>query len=400
MTTQDISLWQPNAIPIDFFKRMIETYPRYYVEPQARKKDSNGNTAFLRLLQFIDSDPGQINEKDAKDSLKKLIGISNPNTKNNAGKTGWSYAQSIDKKLPKLGLTKYMTKLYGKPETDEEREKREVGEQAMDILKEIALNTPLFSEYDTDPYPEFIRTIEIPELPVKTVTYSSDTKVFDPVMQTDISLEEALKDESSILLKIGDTYQTYSINYMESAMFDGTGVYYACNKKDVGLVVPTKDIYGKNPLFRISGTGSYYVLLDEISKVYNNPDIRAIELTETGVEFSATASAHVISKQGDINYYGKSINVVSSDHCQAGSNKKLYKITVLTLQKDTTSNDAIGAGAGAPTPRQQAMARVAELEEQLRQAKEALAKLEGQSGGRRHRTKRVKANKKKSSRQH
>lgn len=460
----DISIWQPNVNDIAFFDRMFRAFPIETLGSQARKKDSNGNTALLRLLQFIDSNPGQIRQPKAEGSLKNLIEISNPNTKNNAGKTGWSYAQSIDQKLPKLKLTEFMTTLYGQPETDEEREKREAGERMSDIIREIASRSPWYSEgFDPNPYPEYVQLRKTSELPVKTVTYKPGTTAFDSLMQSDIPLEDALGDEDSIIIKVGDSYQTYSIAYLESSMFDGTGIYYACNKKEVGLIVPTTNIYGKNPLFRIGGTASYYVLLDEISKVYNDPDIRAIELTETGTEFASTASAHVVVKQGSSNYYGQEINSVSSDHCQTGSNKKLYTITVLTLQKDTTATEAIGAGAGtpalvttadaesavsttpparsnaapAPTPAsapapapasapapapaenaigagagapvpgqqgmtslQQARARVAQLEEELRQARENLSRFGGQPGGRRRKTKRAKANKKKSSRRY
>ena len=78
--------------------------------------------------------------------------------------------------------------------------------------------------------------------------------------------------------------------------------------------------------------------MEEVKAVIANPAIRAIELIPTETEFQNVASIKSVVERyaGDgwpYNYYNERVQIISADHCQAGSNKRVYSITKLKLEK-------------------------------------------------------------------
>lgn len=205
-----------------------------------------------------------------------------------------------------------------------------LGRRALPPVQQIAADTP--SAFDSDPYPAYATEINVGELPVKAQPYGKDTKAFDTIAQEDVLLDEVITNPESILIKLGDKYEVYNLEFLKQSIENGGGIFYACNKSLGGTALPA-DIYGKNPLFLFRGSAMFYVLLAEVQSLLAKPEVRAIELTPGEVEFATTASIKNVMKELGKNYYNEAINIVSGDHCQSGSNKKLYKITILNLEK-------------------------------------------------------------------
>ncbi len=197
-------------------------------------------------------------------------------------------------------------------------------------IEKLAAATP--AAFDPNPYPLYAPKIVVADLPEKIQPFKAADQAFDPVMQSDVTLEEGLADAESIVLKIGNAYELYNIAFIKSSIEDGSGIYYGCNRP-LGLAVYPINVYGRNPLFIFKGAGAYPVLLEEIKAVIANPAIRAIELTPTETEFETVASIKSVIKNGYKNFYNQDIDLVGADHCQAGSNKRVYSITKLKLEK-------------------------------------------------------------------
>lgn len=219
-------------------------------------------------------------------------------------------------------------------EVDEDEDK-----SYFDLLEEKALDTPT-----PNPFPDYAKRITVEELPKKTVEYTSKTMVFDPVMQSDVSIQEALEEKTSvirkvgdveeyvpksILVKVGDTYSALDRDYIGNGIDDGSLIRYACTK-ELALFVGPKDVYGKNPFLYLKGLGSgnFMVLFDEYLAAQEET---AIELVDTGIVFPHITSMKSIAYRGDRDVFGRPLDLVGADHCQAGSQQKLYKIVVLDM---------------------------------------------------------------------
>lgn len=187
-----------------------------------------------------------------------------------------------------------------------------------------------------NPYPKYATKIVISDLPHKTLSYNADTEVFDLGMYADVKLEEVLADEEKpLIIKTGSTFSALPKSYFRDGIEDGSLIRFGCTRS-LGVMVLPNNVYAKNPFVYLKGlqSGNFMVLLAELKLVLDAEDIRAIELTDSGDEFANVAAFNVVidSDTGD-NYHSNPINVVSADHCQAGSAQKVYSITVLDLVK-------------------------------------------------------------------
>jgi alpha-tubulin suppressor-like RCC1 family protein len=201
-------------------------------------------------------------------------------------------------------------------------------------IKKLEAATP--EVLDPNPYPKYLKKLPDTPLPKKPFNYKSDTKASDPIMGDDIPIDSILADdEHPLIIKVGDTLTVLPRDYLKSGIDDGSLIRFGCNKA-LGLAVYPANIYGKNPLLYIKGlvSGNFAVLLDEAVKVLDDLSIKAIELTDSGDEFTTVTSFHsVYDPSTNLNYYGSQVNLVGADHCQAGSSQKIYKITTLDLVK-------------------------------------------------------------------
>jgi hypothetical protein len=55
-------------------------------------------------------------------------------------------------------------------------------------------------------------------------------------------------------------------------------------------------------------------------------DFKIFDLTETDEELDNVASAQNVQTSPGMNRYGNAVNIVSGDHCQAGTKQKIFKL--------------------------------------------------------------------------
>ena len=197
----------------------------------------------------------------------------------------------------------------------------------------LQLSTP--ETLDPNPYPKYNSKIIVKELPSKPFTYKSDTRAFDPVMQTDVTINEAIADQDKpLIVKVGDAFSLIDRTYLKRGISDLSLIRYGCNKT-LESVALAETVYGKNPFIYIKGhsAGNFMVLLSELEFVLKS-GIQSIELLPSGDEFNTVSNFNSVMRDHYLDYNTRRTNIVSSDHCQEGSQKKVYSINVLKLVKE------------------------------------------------------------------
>ncbi len=189
-------------------------------------------------------------------------------------------------------------------------------------------------------YPKYEKKLPFVVPKSEVTQYTPQTTAFDPVMQTDVTLEEAIKDtEKPLIVKTGETYSLVDRAYISNSITDLSGIRYACNQDEVAIVTPNI-LYRQNPFFLLKGLSSdqtILVLLSEMEYVLKN-NIQAIKLVATPDKFTTLATGDfVYDANTGKNFAGKAFtseDAYGADHCQSGTDKTLHSIVILQLTQE------------------------------------------------------------------
>jgi hypothetical protein len=181
---------------------------------------------------------------------------------------------------------------------------------------------------------------EYKTLPKKSYAYPAGTTVFDPI-EGEVPVADAIAtigESGNLIVKVGDSLSVLNMEqYLLPGLRDGSLIRYACTGP-TGLMVLPNNLYGQDPLVYIQGlsSGNFLVRFHELLKVMWKKGVYAIELTDSKTLLPQIASFAVVFKnvEAGTNWADEPINVVGSDHCQAGSSQKLYSIATLTLRPE------------------------------------------------------------------
>lgn len=154
--------------------------------------------------------------------------------------------------------------------------------------------------------------------------------VFDVAVHDEVPFAEAHEDADSLIFKVGASYFSFPLTQIRASIDDKSGITYACNRKGHGAPFVT-DVDAANPYFLLRGTAIYMIPLRQIKYIIHTPGGRFYELQDTGVHKEFTAGYSSVQRAPGHNQSGRPINIVSTDHCQAGTKRSVYHLRELRL---------------------------------------------------------------------
>ncbi len=176
--------------------------------------------------------------------------------------------------------------------------------------------------------PHSLPKIKTPvDLPADTIKYATiPAEVFDPLMASDVSTTEYLaEDKGNTVFIVGTGASGYPKDQLTNDYNNGSSIVYQCPKQ-MGLMVTPKDAIMDTPYYRIkTGQGNLLVPLDQFMSVLES-NHQLFQLSELKtLEFTAGRAA--ITTDGNYTLDRQPLNLVSMDHCTAGTTKKVYSLT-------------------------------------------------------------------------
>lgn len=156
-------------------------------------------------------------------------------------------------------------------------------------------------------------------------------EVFSPIMAMEIPFEEVYNDreEVNVVFKLGTQYFALPVAQLQRSIEERTDIHYACHRQLHGAP-RTADVDHENPYFLLRGIGIYMVPLAHIAYILRNPEQRLYELIDTGVTKEFTAGyTSVIARGHNRDGAGRPVDIVSADHCQEGTSRKVYALKAL-----------------------------------------------------------------------
>jgi hypothetical protein len=206
-------------------------------------------------------------------------------------------------------------------------------------------------------------------------------KVYDFEENEEVPILSLLSKSYNVIFKAKESYFTLPQDTILKAMQDGSQVRHKCKAQLEGVPYE-KDVDMDHQYYYIQGNGNFLVWLHQFEEGLLQ-NFKIFDLTDTDEELDNVASAQNVQKSPGMNRYGNAVNIVSGDHCQAGTKQKVFKLNPVILTDE----------AQAPAPSSGEKRRRAE--DDASQASEAADILRGlRTSGGNHRTWKRKAGRK------
>ena len=157
---------------------------------------------------------------------------------------------------------------------------------------------------------------------------------FDKINVYDFVEGEIFKkdvDDDNVIFYIENQKQgvSYPRENLQDAYDDRSSLFVSCknqslNAVNIGIVKPNI-LY-----FRINLTMTVFVPIDSIKLLLVSKH-KEWYIKRTDEEEEFIASIEVVYDRGEMNIFGEELNIVSKDHCQAGTNQKICELSPVEL---------------------------------------------------------------------
>lgn len=157
--------------------------------------------------------------------------------------------------------------------------------------------------------------------------------VFNPIAAMELPFDDVYNDEEevNVVFKLGTQYFALPVARLQQSVEERTDIHYACRRQLHGAP-RSEDVDHENPFFLLRGIGIYMIPLEHIMYILRNPDQRLYELIDTGVTKKFTAGyTSVIARGHNRDGAGRPVDIVSADHCQEGTARKIYTLKALRI---------------------------------------------------------------------
>jgi len=149
-------------------------------------------------------------------------------------------------------------------------------------------------------------------------------KVYDFEENEEVPILSLLSKSNSVIFKAKESYFTLPLTTIVKAIKDGSQVRHRCKAQLEGAPY-AKDVDMDHMYYYIQGNGNFLVWLDQIQQGLLQ-DFKIFDLTETDEALDNVASAQHVQTSPGTNRYGNAVDIVSGDHCQAGTKQKVFKL--------------------------------------------------------------------------
>ena len=164
----------------------------------------------------------------------------------------------------------------------------------------------------------------IPMATIRMVNTFDKENVLDFV-DGEISIDEISDKDVIFYIKNQKQGITYPRSNLQQAYNDRSSIFVSCSKNSASAV----NILNLKPnriFFRINLTITVFVSIDSIKLLLLSKQ-KEWYIKRTDEEEEFIASIEVVYDRGELNIFGEELNIVSKDHCQAGTNQKICELS-------------------------------------------------------------------------
>ena len=240
----------------------------------------------------------------------------------------------------------------------------ETVEVAMEIVEDLeeggdtpaaVSNAKMILNFVTEPFVERLRQQQMGESPAgvsralnfgdepaavdvkletAAVEYTEMPTAYDMLEMEDVPLFDLITTGEKIIFKVKDIYFSTDLVPVQAALKDKSSTFYEC-KEELDGAPYNQDVNMDTPYFRVQLNGNFTIPEKELQAAVNSK-YSIFEFVPSDKKLAFVASyASVQVKPGE-DGLGRPVNIVSSDHCQKGSQQVTYTLKAVTMTKKKT----------------------------------------------------------------
>jgi hypothetical protein len=165
------------------------------------------------------------------------------------------------------------------------------------------------------------------ELEEVSVKYDGQT-ARDLTDLEDKTLMTLMCDRENLIVKSSSAFLIFYRTQIASEVVSGTSIRYECLHKLAGAPYKT-DVNLDEEYVLLRGEATFLVRLDELAMAMAKYAV--IELKDSGKTLTHSASRASVQDTPGRNLDGRGVDIVGADHCQDGTDKRVYKIRGVIL---------------------------------------------------------------------
>jgi len=133
------------------------------------------------------------------------------------------------------------------------------------------------------------------------------------------------------VFKSENSYTSTSYKNILARLVDNAQTYFECKKQLEGAPF-MENVHMDQPYFRLQLVGNFTIPLAQmmtLAERSNSMETNRYELVKTDKKLANVASFGSVQHSPGISLNNQQVNIVSADHCQAGTEQDVYEIRIL-----------------------------------------------------------------------
>jgi hypothetical protein len=164
------------------------------------------------------------------------------------------------------------------------------------------------------------------------VKYMDMPIAYDMLEMDEIPILDLLTTGDKIIFKVGSKYFSTDWIPLRAALEDKSSTFYEC-RAELDGVPYVKDVHVEMPYFRLSLMGNFTIPEQDLVAAFDSSHI-VFELIPSEKKLAFVASYASVQVTPGKDGLGRQVNVVSSDHCQKGSQQVTYTVKMVTMARE------------------------------------------------------------------
>jgi hypothetical protein len=162
------------------------------------------------------------------------------------------------------------------------------------------------------------------------VSVNNPIDVFDYLEDDTLSINPFKLDKKIVVFKATNSYFQYPKSQFESDLNNVANIIFECKSRKIGAPV-IDDIDYDNPYYLLRASGNFAISLTDIRTLLISP-YNSFEIKKTDKRLAHSTALESIIDVYPQGLLGQDVDIVSADHCQAGTVRDVYELIPIKFE--------------------------------------------------------------------
>jgi hypothetical protein len=162
------------------------------------------------------------------------------------------------------------------------------------------------------------------------ISVNNPIDVYDFLELDTVSIDPFNLDKNIVVFKATNSYFQYNKSEIESDLDNVENIIFGCVSRKIGAPI-IDDIDYDNPYYLLRGSANFAIPLSNIRALLISP-YNVFEIKKTDRHLAHTTALESIIDIYPQGLLGQDVDIVSADHCQAGTERDVYELIPIKFE--------------------------------------------------------------------